>query len=157
MSTLLNFHTSYMAKNKHLQKARGVQNRELFHECTSFSGMNILLDTNCCTRPILTAFHIFSRSLSFSTVHVSDKPFIPPRTFFPSKHPSSEITHSTHNGVCSYHLSTERPRTHICSRIPQTINNSLLMFKSHFSDKVLTIKRNKLRPTKGAALAVLET
>lgn len=65
--------------------------------------------------------------------------------FFPSERPSSEITHSTHNGICSYRLGTERPRTHICSRIPQTINNSLLMFKSHFSDKVLTIKRNKLR------------
>ncbi len=65
--------------------------------------------------------------------------------FFPSGRLSSEITHSTHNGICSYRLSAERPRTHICSWIPQTINNSLLMFKSHFSDKVSTIKRNKLR------------
>lgn len=64
--------------------------------------------------------------------------------FSPSNRPSSQITHSTHNGVCSYLLSTERPGTHICSPIPQTINNSLLAFKSHFSDKVLTIKSNKL-------------
>lgn len=94
-----------------------------------------------------STFPLFSisPSLSSSTVHVSDKPFIPPRTFLPSELPSREITHSMHNGICSYRLGTERPRTHICSRIPQTINNSLLMFKSHFSDKVPTIKRNKLR------------
>lgn len=49
------------------------------------------------------------------------------------------------NGICSYRRSAERTRTHICSRIPQTINNSLLPFKSHFSDKVSTIRGNKLR------------
>lgn len=49
------------------------------------------------------------------------------------------------NGICSYRRSAEPTRTHICSQIPQTINNSLLPFKSHFSDKVSTIRRNKLR------------
>lgn len=97
-------------------------------------------------------FFLFSFSpsltLSFSLVHMCDKPFIPPRTFFSSTRPSSQITHSTHNGVCSYRLSTERPRTYICSGVLQTINNSRLMFKSNFSNKVLTIKRNKLRSSR---------
>lgn len=94
---------------------------------------------------IYTSFFPPFLALSFSTVHTCDKPFIPPRTFCPSTRPSSQITHSTHNGVCSYLLSTQRPRTYICFGIPQTINNSPLMFKSNFSDKVLTIRGNKLR------------
>lgn len=106
--------------------------------------MNIRLSVNrTVDTPFIPLSLLLSRSPSQQFMCLI-KPFIPPRTFFPSERPSSEITHSTHNGVCSYRLSTERPGTHICSRIPQTINNSLPMFKSNFSDKVLTIKKKEI-------------
>lgn len=122
-----------------------------FYTFTYFTAVNMCLSRSC----ISTEAYFLPLSLFFS-LHFSLSPsrqftclinhLSLQGRFLPSERPSSEITHSSHNGACSYRLSTERPRTHICSRIPQTINNSLLMFKSHFSDKVSTIKRNKLRP-----------
>lgn len=100
-----------------------------------------------------------SRQFTRMINHLSLQGRVPLRSIHPVK-----LCTPHNNGICSYRRSAEPTRTHICSRIPQTINNSLLPFKSHFSDKVLTIRRNKLRLEKrggggeevGAVLAVLD-
>lgn len=100
-----------------------------------------------------------SRQFTQMINHLSLQGRFPLRSIHPVK-----LCTPHNNGICSYRRSAERTRTHICSRIPQTINNSLLPFKSNFSDKVSTIRRNKLRLEEprgggeevGAVLAILD-
>lgn len=101
-----------------------------------------------------------SRQFTQMINHLSLQGRFPLRSIHPVK-----LCTPHNNGICSYRRSAERTRTHICSRIPQTINNSLLPFKSHFSDKVSTIRKNKLRLEKrgggggeevGVVLAILD-